>query len=38
MVIPVISYHADVPCPGPLPFFDSFNHVCDLCFFSYPGK
>ena len=33
---------ADVPCPGPLPSSDLFNHVCDLglflpmCFFSVP--
>ena len=32
----VISYPADVPCPGPLPSSDLFNHVCDLCLFSYP--
>ena len=32
----VISYPADVPCPGPLPSSDLFNHVCNLCVFSYP--
>ena len=32
----VISYPADVPCPGPLPSSDLFNHVCDLGLFSYP--
>ena len=32
----VISYPADVPCPGPLPSSDLFNHICDLCLFSYP--
>ena len=26
----VILYPADVPCPGPLPSSDLFNHVCDL--------
>ena len=31
----VISYPADAPCPGPLPSSDLFNHVCDLCLFSY---
>ena len=31
----IISYHADVPCPGPLPSYNLFNHVCDLCLFSY---
>ena len=31
-----ISYPADVPCPGPLPSSGVFNHVCDLCLFSYP--
>ena len=31
----VISYPADVPCPGSLPSSDLFNHVCDLCLFSY---
>ena len=24
-------------CPGPLSFPDFFSHVCDLCFFCYPG-
>ena len=33
----VISYAADVPCPGPLPSFDVFKHVYDLRLFSYPG-
>ena len=33
----VISYPADVPCPGSLPSSDLFNHVYDLCLFSYPG-
>ena len=32
----VISYPADVPCPGPLSSSGFFNHVCDLCLFSYP--
>ena len=32
----VISYPADVPCPGPLPSSDLFNHVWDLGLFSYP--
>ena len=32
----VISYLADVPCLGPLPSSDLFNHVCDLGLFSYP--
>ncbi len=32
----IISYSADVPCPGPLPASDLFNHVCNLCVFSYP--
>ena len=36
MVISVISYPADVPCPGPLPSSDLFSHVCDLGLFSYP--
>ena len=31
----VISYPADVPCPGPLPSSDLFNHVCDLGLFSF---
>ena len=29
----IISYPADVPCPGPLPSSDLSNHVCDLCLF-----
>ena len=33
--VQVISYPADVPCPGPLPSSDLFNHVCDHCIFSY---
>ena len=32
----VIWYPADVPCPGPLPSSDLFNHVYDLGLFSYP--
>ena len=32
----VISYPAYVPCPGPLPSYDLFNHVCDLGLVSYP--
>ena len=32
----VIPYSADVPCPGPLPSSDLFNHACDICLFSYP--
>ena len=32
----VISYPADVPCPVLLPSSDLFNHVSDLCIFSYP--
>ena len=28
----VISYLADMPCPGPFPSSDLYNH---LCFFSY---
>ena len=32
----VISCLADVPCPGPLPFSELFNHIYDLCLFSYP--
>ena len=32
----VISYPADVPCPGPLLSSDLFNYVCDLYIFSYP--
>ena len=37
MVIPsVIPYPAYVPCPGSLKSSDLFNHVCDLCLFSYP--
>ena len=32
----VISYHADVPCPGPVSCHNLFSHVCDLCLFSYP--
>ena len=32
----VISYPADVPCPGSLPSSDLFNHVCDVCLFPYP--
>ena len=32
----VISYSTDVPCPGPLPSSDLFNHACDLGLFSYP--
>ena len=31
----VISYSADMPCPDPLLPSDLFNHVCDLCIFSY---
>ena len=34
----VISYPAGVPCPGPLPSSDLFNHVCDLCLFSDPAR
>ena len=33
----VTSYPADVPCAGPFPFSDLFNHVCDLGLFSYPN-
>ena len=32
----VISYPADVTCPGPLPSTDLFNHACDLYIFYYP--
>jgi len=32
----VILYPADVPCPGPLPSSDLFNHACDVWLFSYP--
>ena len=32
----VILYCADVPCQGPLPSSELFNHICDLCLFSYP--
>ena len=32
----VISYPADMHCPGPLPSSDLFKHICDLCVFSYP--
>ena len=32
----VIWYPADMPCPGPLPSSDLFNHVWDLGLFSYP--
>ena len=32
----IISYPADVPCPGPFPSSDLFNHVCDICDFSNP--
>ena len=32
----VISYSADVPCPGPRPSSDLFSHVCDFCFFLLP--
>ena len=31
----VTSYPGDVPCPGPHPPSDLFNHFCDLCPFSY---
>ena len=31
----VISYSADVHCPGSLPSSDLFNDICDLCLFSY---
>ena len=29
----IISYPADVPCPGPLPSSDLSNHVCDFSLF-----
>ena len=32
----VISYSANMPCPGRLLASDLFNHVCDLCLSSYP--
>ena len=34
----VISYPADVPCPGPLSSSNLFNHVCDLSLSSYPDN
>ena len=30
-----ISHPVDLPCPGPRPSSHLFNHVCDLCLFSY---
>ena len=32
----ITSYHAYMLCPGPLLSSDLFNHICDLCVFSYP--
>ena len=32
----VIPYPANVPCPGPLPSSDLFNHMCDFGLFSFP--
>ena len=32
----VMSYPADMHCPGPLPSSDLFNHICDLFVFFYP--
>ena len=31
----VILYHTDVPCPGPHPSSNCFNHICELCLFSF---
>ena len=31
----IIPYPADVPCQGPLPSSDLFNHIYDHCLFSY---